>query len=123
MLENDVFLLVKDINSKLKSNLWFDFEVIKYERNEVIIGGGKSLSYPHEIKIQFTDVFFISLPMEWQTDTSKDVFVILEGKEASDINIQFQVEQGHYIFKFVPEDYSEEFGCLIGAKNIAVNFY
>ncbi|WCT56196.1 hypothetical protein PQ456_01315 [Paenibacillus kyungheensis] len=122
MKKNDVLLLVKDINSKLKNNLWFDFEVVKYEKNEVIIGGGKSLSYPHEIEIQFTDVFFISLPMEWQTDTSKDVLVILEGEEAYNINTQFQVEQGHYIFKFIPEGYSEEFGCLIGAKNITVDF-
>ncbi|TLS50080.1 hypothetical protein FE782_22365 [Paenibacillus antri] len=122
MSENGISSVVETINSHIQKELWFDFEIIRYERNELVVGGGKSLSYPHELEIHFKGVVFVSAPVEWRTDTSRAVFLILEGDEASKVNTKFQVEQGCYIFKFVPEDYPEDFSCLIGASRLEVKF-
>ncbi|BCN29443.1 hypothetical protein [Anaeromicropila herbilytica] len=89
-----------------------------YSNSDMKIIGGEDLFYTHEIEIIFRDVFFVSLPMEWKTNTKKTVFELLEGENAKKINILYKVEQGYYILKFAPEDYQKEFGCLIAAKTI-----
>lgn len=122
MNSNEAMLLVNDVNSRIQKEPWFDFEIIRYDRSELVIGGGKSLSYPHELEIHFKDVCFISAPIEWRTDTSKRVFIILEGDDAFKVNTKFQVEQGYYIFRFAPEDYLDDFGCLVGAKSLDIKF-
>jgi hypothetical protein len=119
---NEVSLIVNTVSNRIQQEPWFDFEVIKYNKNELVIGGGKSLSYPHELEILFKDVFFVSMPVEWRTDTSKNIFTILEGDEKYNVNKRFQVEQGYFIFKFFPEDYPNDFGCLICAKSVDVKF-
>ena len=112
--------IVSEINDHIRKQLWMDFEVVQYSKNKLIIFGSIDPSSSiHNIEIWFEDVFFISLPLEWKTDTSNGVLELLEGENAYLINRQFQVEQGYHIFKFTPEDYPNTFGCLLGAKKIA----
>ncbi len=110
--------VIREICDFIMQEKWFDFMVKQYVDNELTIQGGISLSYP-DIEIKFKDVFFTSLPMEWKTDTRIIVLTILEGEEERTICEKFQVEYFHYIFKFSPEDYPDNFGCLIAAKQIS----
>ena len=110
--------LVEEINAFLMQKLWMDFEVMQYTGYELVIMGSLDISNPHDIEIRFNDVSFISLPIQWQTNTSKTVFEIVKGEKAMELNQKFQVEQGYIIFKFFPEDYEAEFGCFIAAKEL-----
>ncbi|MBW7473868.1 hypothetical protein K0T92_03815 [Paenibacillus oenotherae] len=117
----EVKLVVQEINDFISSGLWFDFEIKKYFDGELSLYGGLSLSHP-DIEIKFKDIFFISLPMIWKTDTKETILNVLEGEDEKETSEKFQVEYLHYIFKFTPEDYPSDFGCLIAAKEISYNF-
>ena len=91
----------------------------QYTKNMLTIIGSIDSSSTHNIEIYFEDIFFISLPIEWKTNTSVNVLKLLDGNLAITENRRFQVEQGYQIFSFKPEDYSDHFGCLIGAKKIS----
>lgn len=113
----EVKQVVQEINDFIKNSMWFDFEIKQYIDDELCIYGGLSLSYP-DIEIKFKEVFFTSLPMMWKTDTKETILNILEGEAEKEISEKFQVEYLHYIFKFNPEDYPSNFGCLKAAKKI-----
>ncbi len=113
-----VKLVVDAINSLIQKELWYDFNVKQYLDGQLVIEGGLSLNYP-DIEILFEGIFFTSLPFEWKTDTNKTVLEIVEGKQEKLINEKYKVEFQHFIFKFTPEDYPNEFGCLIAAKEIS----
>lgn len=119
MNNNEKEKIVKEINDYIQNGLWLDFEVNHYSKNKLIVYGGLDLIFSHDIEVHFEDVFFVSLPMEWKTDTKKTVFQILDGEEVKILNIKFRVEQGYNVFKFKAEDYPDDFGCLIGAKKIS----
>ncbi|QDH21610.1 hypothetical protein [Saccharibacillus brassicae] len=122
MSTDEVFLKVNQINEFIQKSLWFDFEIIRYEQNNLYVGGGESLSYPYELEIHFEDVCLVSTPVEWCSDTSTEVLQILEGEEAYKVNIKFKVERGYFVFKFIPEDFPNDGGCFIGAKDLNVKF-
>ena len=110
---------VENLNKLIRKRPWMDFEVRQYFRNKLTIYGGIDLLYSHEIEIYFENIFFVSLPIEWKTDTKKNVVKILESEESRKVNIKYKVEQGFTIFSFKPEDYPDDFGCLIGAKELS----
>jgi hypothetical protein len=118
MNKEEVKLKVEKVNEFIKNGLWFDFEIKQYTNDELTLYGGLSLSYP-DIEIKFKNIFFLSLPMMWKTDTQKTILSVLEGHDEKKICEMFQVEYLHYIFKFTPEDYPPKFGCLIAAKEIS----
>lgn len=111
--------IVNEINSFLMKGLWFDFEIMEYRGYDLTIMGSIDISASHDIEIIFKNVFFISLPAEWKTDTSDMVLEILEGPEAIELNQKYNVEQGYVIFKFIPE-YLDA-GCYVAAKEIDYN--
>jgi len=118
MTLDEANIVVREICDFIQQESWFDFTVKQYIDNELTIQGGLSLTYP-DIEIKFKDVFFTSLPMEWKSETSVVVLSVLEGEDERVISEKFQVEYLHYIFKFTPEDYPNNFGCLIAAKLIS----
>lgn len=119
MEKADVLKIIERINLFLQKQLWFDFEVSQYERQSLIVVGSIDQSAPHNIEVCFENISFISLPMEWRTDTSRRILTLLEGEEAYKLNGKFQVEIGHHIFQFFPEGYPNDFGCLVAAKKIS----
>lgn len=110
---------VAEINTFLQTKPWLDFEIIAYDQQKLTVIGSIDPSSRHNIEIYFDDVFFVSSPVEWKTDTTKIVLCIIEGEQAVKLNIKFRVEIGYFIFQFVSEDYPEDFGCLIAARNIS----
>lgn len=118
MNSDEVKVVVDEINDFIKQEQWFDFSVKQYIDNELTLVGGLSLTYP-DIQIKFNDIFLISLPMEWKTDTDGFVLTILEGEDERIVNEKYQVEYLYYIFKFTPESFPDNFGCLIAAKEVS----
>lgn len=116
---SEIRKVVDELNTYIMKSLWMDFEMRQYSRNRLSVYGGTDLLYSHEIEIIFEDIFFVSLPIEWKTDTKSTALRILDGEEARTINIMYMVEQGFTLFSFKPEDYPKDFGCIIGAKNVS----
>lgn len=110
---------VAEVNGFLAGCSWMDFEVLRYESGTLVVMGSLDISDPHDIEVHFHEVAFVSLPIEWKTDTTKPVLSVFEGDKAVTVNLTFQVEQGHHLFRFAPEDYPDQFGCLVGAKGIS----
>lgn len=92
-----------------------DFEIVEYNKNRLRIIGSIDPSSTPNIEIILDDVFFISSPLSWQTDTSEQVISLLDS-DAKQINEWFKVEQGYYIVQWMPEDYPEGSSCLFGVK-------
>lgn len=109
---------VNKINDFLQKSLWFDFEIMSYSGNDLKIMASIDISDEHNIEIFFYDVFFISLPMEWKTDTSEPPMSVVTGEESYPLIKQFQLEEGYTIFKFTPEYLPEDSGCYIAARSI-----
>jgi len=110
---------IKEINNIVKSQLWFEFEIIKNSSKLLKVRGGLDIfdiDSPYELIIEFYDVFYIESLMTWQTNTSKNFLRLIKGNEAYKINKEIQVEQGYLIFEFLADDYDK--GFIIIAKNI-----
>ena len=121
MEENEIRDVLEQFNDYLKEQLWMDFEIIEYSKTELRIIGSIDISNKPNIELIFKDVFFVSAPFNWKTDTSKKVGMLLSGEEAKKINLKYQVEQGYHIIKIQPDDYPEKFGCLFGVKEARFN--
>src|SRR5258708_4306012 len=118
MTADEVRTMVETIDRTVRKMPWIDFEVKHYLGNELIIMGSLDSSASRDIEIIFMDVFFVSMPIAWKTDTSKTVLTLVNGEATVVINKRFQVEQGHHIFRFMPEYYADDFYCLVAAKTI-----
>lgn len=110
--------VLKEVNNFLTGQLWMDFEIIEFSKNVLKIIGSIDISASPTMELIFEDVYFVSSPFNWKTDTSKTVISLLDGEEAKGINLKFQVEQGYHVIKIWPEDYPENFGCIFGVKNV-----
>lgn len=114
---------VEQINKIVKSNLWYDFEIISYDGYNLKIGGStESLLMPnmkYNLEIIFSDIFFISSLSSWSADIVNMPFTVLTGDEARDINLKYQVEQGYSIFQIAVEDHNRP--LLVIAGNISYN--
>lgn len=96
METSDIRAKVLEIDAAIRKNPWMDFEVAKYENNELIVIGNLSQSYPNrpgQIEIIFRDVYFVSMPFSWKTVTSEPVLSLLDGLDYIAINKRFRVEQ------------------------------
>ena len=109
---------IAQINSHVNKFQWMDFEVHQYHDEHLQIHGGIDLLEKPDIRIIFSRVFFAATPFEWKTETSADSLVLVQGDEARELNLRYQVVEGIYIFKFIAEDYPKDFGCYIGAEKI-----
>jgi len=110
--------VVDEINAYLTSKPWLDFEVMEYRGYRLVIMGSLDTSTAHDVEIWFEPVFFVSLPIEWKTDTSSPPLSLVTGDKAIEVNRRFMVEHGNHLFGFSPEDYPDDFKCLISAQAI-----
>jgi hypothetical protein len=114
----DFNAVVNEIDALIRKNLWFDFTVLSYVGNNLIIAGGLTIHYPssHSLEILFEDVFYYSgFFREWHSDTKRPVLVLAEN--AYELNLKHEIEQGYTLFSFVTEDYNNN--ILIAARAIS----
>lgn len=107
---NEVKQTVEEINNLVRTQAWFDFEIMSLNVDFKIVGG-LDLYYhapdDYDLLITFSKVFYISSLMNWNTDTSKNFIKVLEGEEFYTINRKHQVELGNYVFAISVEDHEE----------------
>lgn len=120
MTNAEVYNVVESINQKVRQSPWMDFELKHLENCTLKINGGIDLLKKHEISIVLHDVFFIASPTEWKTETKDNFLFLIEGEEARQLNLHYQVEEGNYIFKFKAEYYPSDFGCYFAARSIEI---
>jgi hypothetical protein len=48
---------IEEINSCLKREMWYDFEVLEYKEKCLVVIGSTDFSYSHSIELKFNDVF------------------------------------------------------------------
>jgi hypothetical protein len=108
------------INDFLKKHQWCDFEIIDLKGN-IRIGGKTGFADEYDILITFTEVFFMQILYEWKTDTKVNSFVIPDIEEQRTINMNFDIEEGHQLFKILAEDIDTP--MYISSKNIIVEFF
>lgn len=108
--------IVNKIDNIIRQEKWFDFHVLNYENGKFSVGGSVDLIYYHTLEIIFEDVFFVSGFFNgWHSDTSKTVFTIPDNE--TELNKQYEIEQGYQLFQFQTEDYSNNF--MVAAKSLS----
>ena len=121
MSQEDLVAVVNRIDSQIRSHPWMDFEIWEYVGGNLIVAGFIDTTVDADLFIKFDGVSLLSLPAEWNTDTSKRVFQMLEGEEARQWNLRFKVEIGNALFSFAPEDYPPDFKCVVAAKSVRMS--
>lgn len=111
---------IAKINAYIRQNEWFDFSLQYLSSSEAIILGGKDLQYYHELEVIFSDVFYVSLCMDWKSAPSRDVLHLVEGQDAYEFNVRFNVLEGNSVFEFVIEDNEEDY--YVVAKGLDYSF-
>src|SRR5689334_12910663 len=107
---------VLEIDKIIRQNLFFDFYVLKYDGNSLIIAGSNDLSYYHTLEIIFEDVYFVSAFFNgWHSNTTSKVFYIPEN--INELNRNYGIEKGYQIFILKPEDHDSD--IIIAAKRIS----
>ena len=112
---------IDKINNFIANMSWCDFEVHSLHKGCLSIVGSIDLSYFHNIEICFHGFFFVSSVFDWKSDTSKPVLSLMEGELAERINLQYHVEIGNHVFKFITEYDDSETNCVIVARDITYN--
>lgn len=121
MEKEEVQSELKKINDFLSICSWMDFEFCQMSASQVVIAGSIDQSYnKHAIHIKFEQPYFISSLFLWTTDTSKPFIQLVSKEEEFEMNTNYQVEQGNYIFKINVEDF-ETPPIFIAAKKILCN--
>ncbi|MBO3271847.1 hypothetical protein [Hymenobacter defluvii] len=117
-MTSEIHSIVAEIDKEIRQHPWFDFHVFSYNGSELVIAGSEDLSCYHTLEIVFEDVFFMSgFYQGWHSDTKAPVFILPQNE--SDLNQQFEIEQGYIAFIFKAEDYKND--IVVAAKHISYN--
>lgn len=121
MKREEVEIEIGRINSYLSKCLWMDFEFCRMDAGKIVLAGSIDQSYnKYEIDIEFECPHFVSTLFSWHTDTSKPFIQLVSEEEEFEINTNYHVELGNYIFKIDVEDF-ENPPIFIAAKKIFCN--
>lgn len=116
-LNDQLIHIVSEIDHEIRLNEWFDFHVLEYDGYRLSIGGGKDLTYSHELEIIFEDVFFASIFFDgWHSDTKRPVIELPTETLNKELNLKFEIQQGFQIFIIHPEDFKNK--IYIAAKTL-----
>ena len=118
MKKDEVQSELKRINDYLSKCSWMDFEFCQINASQVVMLGSIDQSFnKHAIDIRFEQPHFVSSLLLWKADTSKPFIQLASKEEELEINTNYRVEQGNYIFKINVEDF-EKPPIFIAAKMI-----
>ena len=113
--------IVNEVNSYVARHPWMDFSVWSYRDVELEVSGSLDESYWSDLRIVFTGVCWACIRFQgWHSKTSHPVLLRVDGSEAYAVNVRFQIEVGHHLFKFIAEDFAEP--MWIAAQGIRTNF-
>lgn len=111
--------VVNIINDKLVKFDFFEFSVLSYDKQNIVIAGSDDFMYYHNFEIHFHDVFAYIGNFDWQVNGNASALIeIVSGYEAIDLNTKYYVEIGNIIFKFNSKD---GVSIYVIAKSISLN--
>lgn len=102
--------IVSQINNKIAQYFYLECNIYSIQKENVTIAASEDLLYYHNFEIEFVNVFTVICNKNWKIDTKVISFFELdpannvELEEMKKVNIDFRVETGNRIFKFVTED-------------------
>lgn len=118
MSETDIKQEIEKINEYVSKCMWLDFEMTQMSFIKVVLSGQiDQTTNDYAIEIEFSEPYCISSLFLWSVDTAKPLIELATEKEFIEINQQYRVEQGNYIFKINSEDYDQS-PIFIAAKKI-----
>lgn len=110
--------IVLEIDKEIRRHTWFDFHILSFDGNNLIVGGSLDLTYYHKLEIIFEDVFFVSGFFKvWHTNTTQTAFMLPANE--SEMNSNYETEQGYQLFIFKTEGYVND--VVIAAKKLSFN--
>lgn len=116
MNKEEIQIKVKEIDTIIRKGLWFDMTVLSYDGWKLFVAGSTDLSYYHTLEIIFEDVSFIRGHINfWKSDTTQVVFSMPENEK--ELNLRYNIEEGHQLFVFKNEDFSNN-DIVIAAANL-----
>ena len=119
-MDKDTQAIVQDINRIVQVQEWFDFQVVEYVIDRLVIRGGADLTYGHSLELVFEEVFFYSgVITGWHTDTRKPMITTPEGNELIELNMRFEVQAGYQLFVIHPEDFKSK--IYVAAMRLTFN--
>jgi hypothetical protein len=93
------------LNDYIQNHAFFEFRLIKFDYNHLVIAGSSDFQYYHEVEIFFMNVHTIICNTEFKLDTSKSVVTLVEDiEESRKLNLQYKVLVGNLIFRLIDED-------------------
>ena len=116
----EVMSEIKKINEYLSKCTWMDFTVAQSNFGYIELYGAIDQSHNnyvdnYEIKLTFEQPYFISSLFSCSLDASKPFIELCSDED--EINTKYNMEEGHYTFKFNIESF-RELPIFIVAKNI-----
>jgi hypothetical protein len=113
--------VVGEVNAFIGRHQWMDFTVWSYRGEELEVSGSTDESYWSDLRVVFVGVCWACIRFQgWKSDTSRPVLLRVAGAEAYSVNSRFQIEVGHHLFKFVPEDHGEP--MWVAARELRADF-
>jgi hypothetical protein len=109
---------IEEIKAFIKQKPWFDFQVVSCSNDNLLIAGSTAIHMFYEIHITFEHVFMLQLNMDWRVDTSSEIIKIVPGRDAKEMNLAYQIDQGYQLFEFIPDEIPENTHFYIAAEKI-----
>lgn len=123
MNNKNIEIEISRINEYLNKCLWMDFEICQMSFIRVEVAGRIDSSVnEYAIAVIFEQPTFIQGPLYWNLDSSKKFIELASVKEFTEINKNYQIEEGSILFKIYMDDFVES-GVYIAAKNIKCKIY
>jgi hypothetical protein len=100
--------VVAEVNAFVARNAWMDFSVWSFQGHDLVVSGTTDESYWSDLRIVFTGVCWACMRFQgWNSDTRQPVLLRVEGAEQRAVNLRFETERWHHLFKFVPENFDQ----------------
>ena len=108
---------IDEINSIMKQYLWMDFELATCSTGEAVLHGYIDEAGEDKIRITFSGVDTIVCKTCFTFDGERDFLEVLDGEDARNINLKYDVLQGNKIFRLI--NTNVEGDMYIIAKEVA----
>lgn len=106
------------IDEVLRTYPWLDCELHMLRRRVLAVLGGVALArgdfIAPDVVLYFYDLFFVSAPRRWTSDTDRNVFKAHGDTQPA--GAPFRTDIGYSLFEFHPEDLGTS--CWIAARSV-----
>lgn len=114
-------MIIEQINSYMKQNLWLDFEVVRIGVGFVELRGFIDEAYDDSILIRFKSVYMVSLVTSFTYKGNGDFISIIHGDQAFSINSDYDVPKNNNIYSLTNTNVNSE--MIIIAEDVEMEVF